>query len=97
MEVDHRDGNGLNNRRCNIRSATTEENRRNTKKRLGCTSLFKGVYRKPSGRFVVFICIRGKQEYIGSFTNEFEAARTYNELAKKEFGEFAWLNEIPSS
>lgn len=92
--IDHIDGNGLDNRRKNLRIATKQENNRNTNKRLdGITSKYKGVCKHNTG-FVAQISINGERNYIGWFKNEKEAARAYNKEAKKYFGEFCRLNII---
>lgn len=95
--VDHRDRDGLNNRRNNLRFATPAENARN---RLGgynkTQSQYKGV-RRYSGKQLSFgaaICINYKNIYLGMFKTEEEAAEAYNNAAKKYFGEFASLNEL---
>jgi len=50
MEVDHINGNGLDNRKANLRVCTKEENQQNSKKRTGKSSSFKGVCWDSSGR-----------------------------------------------
>ena len=91
-EVDHKDGNGLNNRKKNLRTATHQQNCWNRKKKKdGLTSEYKGVSFKTSkGKWVVQINGR----HVGLFTDEKEAALAYNTLAKIEHGEFALLNKI---
>lgn len=86
--VDHIDGNGLNNKRINLRTASHQENLYNTKARAG-TSRFKGVsWCKRRGRWRV--TIQGK--HIGYYDNEELAAYAYNQEATKLFGLFAKLN-----
>jgi hypothetical protein len=109
LEVDHKDFNGLNNTRENIRLCTRSENQKN-KKGYG-TSIYLGVclhrtrntYTKKNGfvvnkmsspRYKAAINVDGKQRHIGSFKNEEDAARAYNEAALKYHGEFARLNVI---
>lgn len=94
VEVDHIDGNGLNNTRANLRICTGKQNRRNKPKRQGCASTHKGV--TPwKGRWMSRIVIDYKTIYLGLFTSELDAARAYNEAALKYHGEFARLNDIP--
>jgi hypothetical protein len=93
--VDHIDGDGLNNQRSNLRPASAQENRRNSQKTVGCTSTYKGV--KRQGRYWI-ACIGvspGIQHYLGCFSSEIEAARTYDAAAREVFGEFARLNFEP--
>ena len=91
--VDHRDGNGLNNRRSNLRLATTAQNTRNSCGRGGASG-FKGVYRACNGSpsWVGSIKADGKRIHLGSFPTEAEAARAYDAAALRLFGEFARLN-----
>ena len=97
--IDHRDGNGLNNRRSNLRFTTQSGNSGNSIKRLYfrgrlCTSKFKGVSRcrSKSNPWRATITARGAYQAIGSFATELEAAIAYDAAARKHFGDFAKLN-----
>lgn len=94
-EVDHRSGNGLDNRRFNLRPATRRQNGSNQRKTRG-RSKYKGVVLKRSGKWQAQICqrIEGKLHttYLGSFTRELDAAAAYDTAASKMHGEFANLN-----
>ena len=95
--VDHRNGDGLDCRRANLRPATRAENSRNQTKRAAATSKFKGVsWVKRTKAWFVSIGWRenGRQisKYVGYYKDEVEAARAYDEAARREFGEFARLN-----
>ena len=91
-DVDHRDGNGLNNQKKNLRIATKSQNAMNQQKTRG-TSRFKGVYwHKPSKKWRARICVNGEQKQLGHFMDEEEAARAYDEKAREIFGEFAKTN-----
>lgn len=95
MEVDHIDGNGLNNQKSNLRLATRSENSRNTASHKDAASKYKGV--SLFGRdqiWVANIYANGKQNYLGRFKTEEEAAEIYNREAVKYFGRFAKLNEV---
>jgi hypothetical protein len=92
--VDHDNHNGLDNRRCNLRLASHTENKRNSRKPNSKTSSkFKGVdFVKATGKWRARISTGHKRLLLGSFDSETEAARVYDEAAKKHFGEFACLN-----
>jgi hypothetical protein len=92
--IDHRDGNGLNNRRNNLRIATTAGNAQNCRKQVRPTSSrFKGVsWSKKYGRWVVFVCSNNRNKFFGNFDDEVEAGKAYDEAALRLFGEFARLN-----
>ena len=93
IEVDHRDFDGLNNTRENLRICSRSENARNTRKRR--RGQYKGVYRHSKNRaWIAEICVQGKGTYLGSFKTEKQAALAYNDAARIAFGEFALLNPI---
>jgi hypothetical protein len=93
-EVDHEDGDGLNNRRGNLREATRSQNTRNSRKCPGRSSKFKGVYwRKDTSKWVSKIYVFGKNLHLGNFQSETRAADTYDAAAEKYFGEFALTNQ----
>lgn len=92
--VDHRDGNGLNNCRNNIRTCTQAENVRNMRKTKISSSKYKGVTKKPDGRYEASVEMHKKCYYAGRFIKEEEAALAYNKKATELFGEFANLNII---
>lgn len=92
-EVDHRNHNGLDNQRSNIRIATKNQNMRNRAPNTKGTSKFKGVYLyKRTGRWAARIRVLSNLIYLGSFQDEIEAARAYDKAALKCFGEFALTN-----
>lgn len=91
-EVDHRDGNGLNNRRANLRIATHTENQHN-RSAIGGISSFKGVsWHNQRNMYMARICSNKKQRTLGLFDNEVDAALSYDRAARKFHGEFASLN-----
>jgi hypothetical protein len=95
ITIDHIDRNGLNNQRSNLRLATQTQNNANSRKRGGCSSKYKGVYRNNKlGCWAVQITYKGKWHHLGVFSSEEEAARQYNKKARKLFGEYAKLNII---
>lgn len=95
-QVDHINGDGLDNRRVNLRWATMSQNQANSGKRKGnFSSKFRGVYwSKQRNKWQSEIKIDYKRKHLGFFTDELLAAHAYNEAAIKYFGEFAKLNPM---
>lgn len=94
-EIDHKDGNPLNNRITNLRLTDNFGNGRNRRvSRTKVSSQFKGVY--PSvqfpGTWVATISTNRKHKYIGRFNSEEDAAKAYDITAIQDHGEFARLN-----
>lgn len=92
-EVDHINGDSLDNRRRNLRICRHFENGRNLAKWSSPTSSkFKGVCHRLNGKWMAYIVLSGKQSYIGVFKTEEDAARAYDTEAVKLHGKFARLN-----
>ncbi len=93
LESDHRDHNGLNNRRSNLRLCTHSQNCMNRKLQKDVTSKYKGVcWNKKRNKWTAEIRKDGKKHYLGCFDSEIEAAKVYDKRATELFGEFAYLN-----
>jgi hypothetical protein len=91
--VDHKNGDGLDNRRNNIRLATQSQNTANCTTSIKTASGFRGVYfDKRSGLWQAKIKFNYKSNFLGSYKTTDEAAKVYDEAAFKLFGEFARLN-----
>jgi hypothetical protein len=94
--VDHINGNGLDNRKENLRVVTVVENARNSRGKVRSRkSQYKGVSfcigRKSPWRATIEAGGHG-QKHLGYFSTEEEAARAYDQAAAEVFGEFAFLN-----
>lgn len=93
-QIDHINGDGLDNRLENLRIVTPQQNRRNMKPIQG-TSKFKGVYYRrdlPHKRWCVRIYEHGKCLAWKRYNTEIEAAKSYDKLATQYYGEYAKLN-----
>lgn len=89
--VDHRDRDGLNCQRSNLRPCTNGQNQANAIAPRHNTSGFKGVYRKRT-KWAATIGFQGERYFLGSFFTAEEAALAYDDKATDLFGEFARLN-----
>lgn len=95
LKVDHINRDTLDNRKCNLRICTQGENCRNRSKMTNSKSKYKGIgWNSTQNKWISKIVYKGKRIHLGVFVDECEAARVYNEAAKKYFGEFAYLNKI---
>lgn len=92
--IDHKDFNGLNNQKSNLRKTDRKGNAGNQRiYQISKTSKYKGVTKRKKS-FDAQIAINRKQQHLGCFQTEEQAALAYNEAAKRHFGEFALLNTI---
>lgn len=93
VEVDHRDGNPLNNRQDNLRECTHAQNQKNVPRPSHNTSGFKGVYWcKQSQKWRARIAIDGKCKHLGLFITAEEAGAAYDAAAVANHGEYARTN-----
>jgi len=90
--IDHKNGNGMDNRLANLRVVTHQQNMCNSKKRKASSSIYKGVYKHKHGKWCANITENGKVRSLGYFISEEEAAKAYDKEATKLQGEFARLN-----
>jgi hypothetical protein len=95
FETDHINGITLDNRKCNLRTATNSQNQCNKKIQLNNTSGYKGVsWSKRANKWKAQIQYNNKYIYLGYFNAAEEAAISYNNKALELFGEFAKVNII---
>lgn len=90
-QVDHINRNTLDNRRGNLRLATSAQNGANRAYRVA-RSGFRGVHAQKSGRWKATLCCGYQRLCAGTYDTAVEAARAYDALALTKFGEFANLN-----
>ena len=97
FETDHRDRNGLNNQRHNLRSVRHVSNTVNQRIRRDNKTGFKGVsFRKETGVFRAVISFERRSLSLGQSETAVGAAKLYDAAAKRLYGEFAYLN-FPNS
>ena len=93
LHIDHKDFNGLNNQKVNLRVVTNKQNQLHKQSIKGSTSKYLGVsWAKSKNKWVAQIMKDKKQIYIGRFHSEKEAAEKRDKKAKELFGEFENLN-----
>lgn len=97
LEVDHKDHNGLNNQKKNLRIVDRLQNQRNQKPQVGGTSKYKGVHfnkrikKKP---WVARISVKNKPISLGNYATPEEAALAYNAGSLKYHGEHGYQNKV---
>ena len=89
MQIDHINGDGYDNRLCNLRLVTNRQNQLNRSADRG--RKYKGVYKQGKG-FKAEITHEGERLYIGFFRSEEKAAMEYDKKARELHGEHARLN-----
>jgi hypothetical protein len=96
MQVDHINGNKLDNRRENLRLCTQSQNLGNRTYSGDFSSKYKGVsFSKKRNKWTSGIRINTKRIYLGLYEDEVVAANAYNHAARRLFGEFSLLNDVP--
>lgn len=95
IQVDHINGNPLDNRKENLRLCSNAENNMNKEIRPDNTTGYKGVYfHKRANKYLSQIWYNQKHYYLGLFESPIDAAKVYNAKAIELHGEFAYLNKI---
>lgn len=93
LMCDHKDHNGLHNRKSNLPLCGKAENQYNRQQRTGCSSRYKGVdWHRGTNKWRAGIRLNQKFIHLGLFDNETDAAIAYDDKAVKLFGKFACVN-----
>ena len=91
--VDHLNGNGLDNRKENLRICTNSQNIQNSKRHKDNTSGYKGVcFHKLGKKWQASLSVNGKRKHLGLWNTKEDAARAYDISALKEYGDCAKIN-----
>lgn len=98
IEIDHEDGNGLNNQRYNLRNATHAQNMRGFRGgHVNKTSKYRGVsFHRRDKKWHAQISFENKKIHLGNFECEFSAALAYDKKCRELFGLFASPNFLVS-
>jgi hypothetical protein len=92
-EVNHKNHITQDNRLCNLEWCSPSENKRYVRKQKNCSSQYTGVYWNKNKKWEVACRLNGKKVYIGSFDDEHDAGRAYNEfIIKHNLQHFTMLN-----
>ncbi len=90
MQVDHIDGDGLNNQKSNLRIVTNSQNQMNVPTRRDNKSGFKGVFlRKDCNAWRAYIDLNYMRVHLGNFKSKEEACRARQKASAEFHGEFA--------
>lgn len=92
--IDHKNHNGLDNRKINLRICTKNQNQHNRLPNKKSSSKHKGIYwdKSYTKKWHAQIQFNHRRIFLGRFSNEIEAAKAYDQKAKELFGEFAYTN-----
>ena len=95
LEIDHINGNRLDNRKINLRHVTRRQNIHNKVSNRNSSSKHKGVYwHSKDKKWVSQIKIDGRKFHLGTYATESDAAWVYNVWAESLFGKYARLNAL---
>ena len=98
LHIDHKDGDGCNDQRLNLRRCTQSENCMNRKPRKNCASIYKGVcWHKSNRKWMAYIKIGERRIHLGCFNSDLDAAHAYDIACIKHHGEFARPNFPPTT
>jgi hypothetical protein len=91
LQLDHVNGNPVDNRFANLRLASASQNSANARRPVTNTSGFKGVHLNPTStqKWRAKITVNKVQVYLGYFDTKEEAGAAYMRAAQEHFGEFA--------
>jgi len=93
--VDHINGNKLDNRRSNLRICTVSQNGANRDKQKNNSSGFKGVFwNKRDNKWLAQIRVQRKQIYLGQYVDKELAAHAYNSAVQQYYGKYGRTNQI---
>lgn len=90
-QVDHRNSNGLDCRRGNLRLSTQTQNMQSRRRKFSSRTPYKGIHYR-NGLWEAAIRSGGRSRYLGRFCSAEDAARAYDAAARESFGEFARTN-----
>lgn len=91
VRVDHKNHNGLDCRRSNLRECTGSTNGGNKRSQVGSRAPYKGIWKKDN-KWLAEVRCQGKRHYLGRYLNPEDAARAYDSKAREVFGEYAHTN-----
>jgi len=95
FEIDHKDRDGLNNQRYNLRHATHAQNNANKPAQSNNNSGYKGVsWHRKARKWMAQLNVNGQHFYLGLHDTPKQAALVYNQKAKELLGDFAYLNNV---
>lgn len=95
LEIDHTNKNKLDNRKSNLRICNRSQNNRNVFTNKSNKSGYKGViWLKQNKKWMAQITFNYKRIYLGLFTNKLDAAKAYNDAARRYHKEFSSLNLV---
>mgnify|MGYP003455568704 CR=1 FL=1 len=89
-EIDHANGNPWDDRLCNLRLATHDQNKANRRSMIKSKTGLKGVTARKNGKFQSCLKFNRKKYFLGTFNTAEEAAKAYADFSMDMFGEFSF-------